>query len=40
MKRRQFIELSLGDSAATGTGPKAWQFERTWKMVIPLKTVT
>jgi len=26
--------------AATGTGPKAWQFDRTWNMVIPLKTVT
>lgn len=24
--------------AATGTGPKAWQFDRTWNMVIPLKT--
>lgn len=23
--------------AATGTGPKAWQFDRTWNMVIPLK---
>lgn len=24
--------------AAVGTGPKAWQFENTWNMVIPLKT--
>ncbi|TKG95581.1 hypothetical protein EYV94_09080 [Puteibacter caeruleilacunae] len=24
--------------AATGTGPKAWQFDRTWNMVIPLRT--
>ncbi len=24
--------------AATGTGPGTWQFERTWNMVIPLKT--
>jgi hypothetical protein len=24
--------------AATGTGPKAWQFEKTWNMVIPLRT--
>lgn len=24
--------------AATGTGPKAWNFDRTWNMVIPLKT--
>ena len=23
--------------AATGTGPEAWQFDRTWNMVIPLK---
>ncbi|MDB4581529.1 glycoside hydrolase family protein [Draconibacterium sp.] len=23
--------------AATGTGPKAWQFDKTWNMVIPLK---
>lgn len=24
--------------AATGTGPKAWNFDKTWNMVIPLKT--
>ncbi|MEC3908477.1 glycoside hydrolase family protein [Tamlana sp. 2201CG12-4] len=24
--------------AAVGSGPKAWQFENTWNMVIPLKT--
>lgn len=24
--------------AATGTGPKAWQFDKTWNMVVPLKT--
>ena len=24
--------------AATGTGPKAWSFDKTWNMVIPLKT--
>jgi hypothetical protein len=24
--------------AATGTGPRAWEFDRTWNMVIPLKT--
>jgi hypothetical protein len=24
--------------AATGTGPKPWQFEKTWNMVVPLKT--
>ena len=24
--------------AAVGTGPKAWDFENTWNMVIPLKT--
>ncbi len=23
--------------AATGTGPEAWQFDRTWNMVVPLK---
>ncbi|WP_372651773.1 hypothetical protein [Draconibacterium sp.] len=24
--------------AATGNGPKAWKFDKTWNMVIPLKT--
>ena len=24
--------------AATGTGPKAWQFDRAWNMVIPFRT--
>ena len=24
--------------AATGTGSKSWSFDRTWYMVIPLKT--
>jgi hypothetical protein len=23
---------------ATGTGPKAWSFDRAWNLVIPLKT--
>jgi hypothetical protein len=24
--------------AATGIGPKAWKFDKTWNMVIPLKS--
>lgn len=39
---RPFVLVEDGEPthlfAATGTGPKAWQFERTWNMVVPLKT--
>ena len=38
---RPFLLIENGQSthlfAATGTGPKAWQFDRTWNMVIPLR---
>ncbi|WP_347840351.1 hypothetical protein [uncultured Draconibacterium sp.] len=25
--------------AATGNGPKGWKFDKTWNMLIPLKTI-
>lgn len=38
---RPFLLIEDGDPthlfAAVGEGPKAWQFENTWNMVIPLK---
>jgi hypothetical protein len=39
---RPFLLIEKGKPthllAATGTGPEAWQFDRTWNMVIPLRT--
>lgn len=39
---RPFLLIEQGKPthffAATGTGPQAWSFDKTWNMVIPLKT--
>lgn len=40
---RPFLLIEDGEPthlfAATGTGPKEWSFDKTWNMVIPLKTI-
>ena len=37
IRRRQFLQIG-STFAATGLGPKEWDFEKTWNMVIPLKS--